>query len=70
MQFLYSDTSELYIMEFGRVVRGIQRKGTRPLNCYISPKELEKEAYYVHHLADYLRTIQHALQPGGRVVIR
>lgn len=70
MQFEFPNHSGMYVIKFGRTIRGVTRNNERPLNCYITPQELEKEACYTHYLADYLRTIQHALQPGGRVVIR
>ncbi len=69
MLFEYS-TGEYTDLEFGKVVRGIRHMNERPLNCYISPIELEKHAYYIHQLAAYLRSIQNALKISGRIIIK
>lgn len=55
---------------FGANIRGVREGGERPLNAYITPKELEKRTHLQQPLAQYLIELQMALQLDGRIVIK
>ena len=71
MRFEIHSTGEMIEIEFGKNIRGIHRNNERPLNCYISPEELGRNAYRMStRLKDYLQLIQASIEIGGRVVIK
>lgn len=69
MQFYFPAADIYYTIPFGKIIRGLRHDNERPTICYISPKELEKQAQKMP-LAMYLLQIRMALTVGGRIEIK
>ena len=70
MKFYFDVANEIVEMKFGQQICGLQKKGRRPLVCYLSINEI------VHpvnskYLAAYLNTLRKSLHPvDGKIEIR
>lgn len=69
MQFYFDVADIYYTIPFGKTIRGLRHNNERPTICYITPKELEKQAQKMP-LADYLNQIHMALTDKGRIEIK
>ena len=73
MLFLWMDNVNGEVtreIELGKIIHGLNIKNERPLNCYISPDELNKLGRQIPFLDRYLIKLQSVLKPGGRIVIK
>ena len=68
MEFIWEDHT-VKTIEFGTIVRGLNRNGIRPLNCRIRAYEFDRVQELREPLSIYLRQVQDVLAVGGRVVI-
>lgn len=70
MKFYFHLTNKVLERPFGDEIRGLRVNDKRPLNCYISPYELEDYAQSNNNLAAHLHQLQLTLDAGGRIVIK